>query len=212
MRVYRLDQVVISVRGKAEQFLNGLTSNSLDKPLNAFVNIHGRLIATCFQKKANEDEFLLAVIPSAVDPLLKHLELYAKLSHTQLAVTSLKSYIDIETGQVIFNADDLNNQVSAEEFILFRLNKKLPLMGVDYQTDEFILNIDPDNQYVSFTKGCFLGQEPVAKVHNRSKPSKKLVVKFEDECTDEGKSQMTSKAKDPHTGRTKGFIFVKNNE
>jgi len=80
---------------------------------------------------------------------------------------------------------------------------------VDYQADEFLLNID-ESTYVSYTKGCFLGQEPVAKVHNRSKPTRKLVVMFEVECAPEEKPKMTSKIIDPISGRMQGFIFVKN--
>ena len=84
-------------------------------------------------------------------------------------------------------------------------------MGIDYQADDFILNID-EHTFISYTKGCFLGQEPVAKVHNRSKPTKKLIVKSQEDCTTEEKEKMTSKVKDPQTGSIKGFVFVKNNE
>jgi folate-binding protein YgfZ len=211
MRTFHLDQAVISVRGNVAQFLNGLTTNTLNAPLNAFVNLHGRLIVTFFQKQLSDHEFLLAIPPSAVDALLGHLDRYAKLSGTKLIPTRFKAYMDIETAQVIFTEETISNQVSDQEFTLFRLNQNLPLMNIDYQAEEFILNIDPYDKFVSYTKGCFLGQEPVAKVHNRSKPSKKLIVKFEDECSQEEWPLMTSKAKDPATGRTKGFIFVKNN-
>ena len=98
------------------------------------------------------------------------------------------------------------NSVSQEEFVLFRLEHNIPLMGVDYQADEFILNIN-EYDYVSYTKGCFLGQEPVAKVHNRAHPSRKLIVQFEDQCSSEEAVRMTSKAIDAESGRLKGFIF-----
>jgi folate-binding protein YgfZ len=211
MRAHHLTDVVLSIRGNAAPFLNGLTTNTLEAPLNAFVNVHGRLITTCFQKQADENEFFLAVPFQAVDPLMTHLERYAKLSHTHIERTHLKAYMDIELGHVVFNINHLPDQIPNEEFTWYRLEQKLPLMYVDYHPDEFVLNIDPYQKFVSFTKGCFLGQEPVAKVHNRAKPSKLLLVKFEDECTPEEQNEMTSKAKDPHTGRTKGFVFVKNN-
>ncbi|MBF0490848.1 MAG: hypothetical protein HQL15_09620, partial [Candidatus Omnitrophica bacterium] len=86
----------------------------------------------------------------------------------------------------------------------------LPVMGVDYQADDFVLNID-EHTFVSYTKGCFLGQEPVAKVHHRSKPTKKLIVKAEAECTPEERLIMTSRITDPQTGVLRGFVFVKNN-
>ena len=99
--------------------------------------------------------------------------------------------------------------ISDNEFTLFRLDHNMPLMGVDYQADEFILNVN-EHDYVSYTKGCFLGQEPVAKVHNRAKPSRKLVVAFEDECSPQEAAKMTSKAVDPQLGKAKGFVFISN--
>ena len=60
------------------------------------------------------------------------------------------------------------------------------------------------------TKGCYLGQEIVARVHNLGKPPKRLVVKSENECNEEEKQKMTSKCHDPETGKTSGFLLIKN--
>lgn len=209
MQLYKLDDLVISIKGNAAHLLNGLTSNSLDKPQNAFLNQHGRVIAVVFQKQIREDEYLLAVPGNSWQALSQHLDRYAKLNRTTLQVLDLKTFIDIELNQIQFLEENRANDISKDEFTLFRLDKKLPLMGVDFQADEFILNID-EFAYVSYTKGCFLGQEPVAKVHNRSKPSRKLAVQFEDQLSKEDASHMTSKVKDPTTERIKGFLFVAN--
>ena len=48
---------VLSIKGSAAGFLNGITSNTLDAPLNAFLNLHGRIIATFRQKKISDDEY-----------------------------------------------------------------------------------------------------------------------------------------------------------
>ncbi len=209
MHLYHLNDVVLAIKGNAQNFLKGLSSNSLESPQNAFLNQHGRIITTFYQHKVTDDEFLIAVPPTVVENLLKHLERYAKLNRTQIQSTPLKAYMDLDTTEVLFKNEGVSSQVSDEEFTFFRLGKGLPMLGVDYHTDEFILNID-EGTYVSYTKGCFLGQEPVAKVHNRSKPTWKLTVKFQDECSPEEKTRMTSKVLDPKTGRTKGFIFVHN--
>ena len=50
MRNARLDKIVLSIKPNAETFLNGLTSNALDAPQNAFLNLHGRIIATFDQR------------------------------------------------------------------------------------------------------------------------------------------------------------------
>jgi folate-binding protein YgfZ len=209
MRVYKLNDSVLSIKGNASGFLNGITSNVLDAPRNAFLNQHGRIIATFRQQRTSDEEFLIGVPSIAVEDLLKHLERYLKLSRVSIAPSSQGVYIDLENTQTVWTQLDHANSISEEEFTLFRLDHHIPLMGVDYQAEEFILNVH-EYDYVSYTKGCFLGQEPVAKVHNRAQPSRRLIVAFEDQCSLEDLAKMTSRAVDPQNKRPKGFVFVSN--
>jgi len=189
--------------------LKGITSNVLDAPLNAFLNLHGRIIATIRQQKISDDEFLISVPLIAVDNLLKHVERYAKLSHVKIESCNQSCWINLGAIQTVWETSPQTETVTDEEFTLFRLKQRIPLMGIDYQADEFILNVH-EYEYTSYTKGCFLGQEPVAKVHNRSQPSRKLIVQFEDQCSPEEAARMTSKVIDPQTGRLNGFVFIAN--
>jgi folate-binding protein YgfZ len=102
----------------------------------------------------------------------------------------------------------VKSTVSEEEFTLFRLKHNIPLQGVDYK-DDFLLNVSV-SRHVSFTKGCYLGQEPISKVNSRSRPSRRLAVRIESKCTPEEKAAMTSKVKDPESGEMMGFVFVDN--
>ena len=182
MRLYKLPDTVLSIKGNAAAFLNGITSNALDAPLNAFLNQHGRIIATVRQQRISDDEFLISVPAAALDNLLKHLERYVKLAHVSIAPSGQSAFIDLDTVQTVWASQPQAGSPVPEEFTLFRLNYNIPLMGVDYQADEFILNVH-EHDYVSYTKGCFLGQEPVAKVHNRAQPSRRLIVAFTDQCS-----------------------------
>ena len=206
MRLYKLPDTVFNIKGNASGFLNGITSNSLEAPLNAFLNQHGRIIATVRQHKINGDEFLISVPNIAIENLFKHLERYLKLSHVSITPDLRSSFINLDNAQTVWESASGDNSISDDEFTLFRLNHQIPLMGIDYQADEFILNVH-EYDYVSYTKGCFLGQEPVAKVHNRAQPSRQLIVAYEDQCAPEETAKMTSKTLDPANGRTKGFIF-----
>ncbi len=209
LSLFKLPDNVFSIQGNASKFLNGITSNTLEAPLNAFLNQHGRIIATFRQQKISDDEFLISVPSIAAGSLLKHLERYAKLSHTKIEESPQLAYLDMDTSKMVFAATKESNSMSDDVVTFFRLDHQIPLMGMDYKADEFILNVH-EHDYVSYTKGCFLGQEPVAKVHNRSKPTRKLIVAFEDQCSPEEASTMTSKIKDLQTGRTKGFVFISN--
>lgn len=223
MRQYLTNKKVLSVQNNAKDFLHGLTSNDLDQPMNAFLNIHGRIIATFDQIQVNEDFFLLCMEAPYTGKVLEHLEKYAKLSGTHVALTDLKVYFDLdntlslededqaieqEEGKLVLTKRDLESTVSEEEFTMFRLRNNLPLQGIDF-TDEMLLNVSTTH-YVSFTKGCFLGQEPISKVYNRSKPTWRLVSKLEKDCTEEEKGKMTSKVVNPQTDELMGFVFEKN--
>ena len=207
MRVYKLPDTVLSIKGNAAGFLNGITSNTLNATLNSFLNQHGRIISTFRQQKISDDEFLISVPTIAVEALLKHLERYAKLSHVSITPSGQSSFIDLDTARTFWAAQAHADSISDEEFTLFRLKHHIPLMGIDYQADEFILNVH-EYDYVSYTKGCFLGQEPVAKVHNRAQPSRKLIVAFADQYSNEDAAKMTSRALDPASGRVMGFKFI----
>lgn len=225
MRIFSLDKVSLSFKGaNVDQFLNGISSNALDKPQNAFVNLHGRIIATFDQLKISADEYLIVLDKPQLAATLSHLDRYAKLSQIKITECPHKVFFDLDgdyclkegewaivqkKGRLIVSLQSVSNTVAADEFNLFRLKNYIPLMGIDYKTDEFLLNIN-QTDFVSFTKGCFLGQEPISKVHNRSKPTWRLVVRYEDECSDEEKAKMTSKVTDPQNHRTIGFVFVKN--
>ena len=102
MRLYKLPDTVLSIKGNASAFLNGIASNSLDAPLNAFLNQHGRIIATFRQQKVSDDEFLVSVPMVAVDDLLKHLERYMRLSHVLIGPSPYKIYIDVDTAQTVW--------------------------------------------------------------------------------------------------------------
>lgn len=223
MRLYKTTKKVLKISPNAEKFLNGLTANSFDRPQNAFLNIHGRIIATFDQFKINNDEFLIVLEKDLVPAVLEHLDKYARLSKSTIEEKPFNVYFNLDQdykpgaeqytipqkkGELVLTERVLKAEVEEGEFRLFRLKNNIPLQGVDFR-DEFLLNIN-ETDFVSFTKGCFLGQEPVAKVHNRSKPTWVLRVKYERDCSEEEKQKMTSKTLDPAVNEMTGFVFVKN--
>lgn len=209
MTLYPLDKKVFILTGNPVQLLSGLTSNTLDAPKNAFLNMHGRIIATFEQRRLSDDEFLLVIATKAVDAVKSHMDRYLKLNRSTLTETSRKVYFDLESNDHILITDkDYPADISEHEFTLYRLEHNIPLHTIDYH-DEMLLNVD-EHDFVSFTKGCFLGQEMVAKVHNRSKPSWVLKVKYQDELSPQDQSKMTSTVLDPKTQRVLGFVFLPN--
>lgn len=96
MKLYPLSKTVLAIRNNAALFLNGLASNSSDKPHNAFVNIHGRIVATFDQCRVSDDEFVIAVEQVFVEPLLAHLAKYIRLSAVHIEKLDRYVYFDLE--------------------------------------------------------------------------------------------------------------------
>jgi folate-binding protein YgfZ len=68
--------------------------------------------------------------------------------------------------------------VGTEALEVLRVEAGLPRIGRDFDADSVLLEIDVP-EVVSFTKGCYLGQEIVARLHYQGQPAKlvrRLVV------------------------------------
>jgi len=209
MRLYKLsNKLVVRVKHNACEFLKGLTSNALEAPRNAFLDIHGKIVASFDQRVLSADEVQIVIEKQFFGRLKSHLGKFLMLSGTDLEEEKQKVYFDLDGKGLIVTDEELPAAVSEREFTLFRLKNNIPIQGTDYD-EELLLNVG-DEEFVSYTKGCYLGQEIIARVHYRSRPPKKLVVKSEDECAPDEKNRMTSKTFDPQTRKTIGFVFVVN--
>jgi folate-binding protein YgfZ len=54
--------------------------------------------------------------------------------------------------------------VDSEAFAAARIEAGLPLFGVDFDSSNFPQEVNRDREAISFTKGCYLGQETVARI------------------------------------------------
>jgi len=57
-----------------------------------------------------------------------------------------------------------------------RVESQLPLFGIDFDDSNLPQEVNRDAQSISFTKGCYLGQETVARIDALGHVNKKLVV------------------------------------
>ena len=213
IKMYHLkNKVALLVENNAEKLFKGLASNTTDKPQNAFLDVFGKIIITGDQVRISDNNIIMIIEKQFLERLEKHLEKYLKLTKTKLTVMyDHNVYYDLNKNKILITKETLNSNVSEKEFTEFRLKYNIPVQGIDYD-QEMLLNIENENEckYASFTKGCYLGQEIIARVKNLGKPAKKLVVKYEDECSEEEQKKMTSKYINSDNGKIFGFVFVKN--
>ncbi len=223
MRLYKMNSTALFFKNRPEEFLQGVTSNSISRPKNAFLNTKGKIIATCDQRQCNDDTVLMVVAADCLPALRQHLEKLLMLSDTTMEKSDAEIYWDLDdsyqasasewvlsqkAGQLLITSKTLQSQVSEEEFREFRLDHGFPLHGIDYH-DEMLLNVH-ETDYVSYDKGCFIGQEVIARVHYKSKPPRKLVVVTASDVDASQRGAMTSVIKDSKSGDQRGFLFVSN--
>ena len=110
-------------------------------------------------------------------------------------------------GVMLLTRRKLETDVTAADMTQFRVVNGIPLQGVDFN-DEMLLCV-ADEERVSYLKGCYLGQEVLARVHYKGTPPKRLVTKLYKDCTPEQKKEMTSRITDPRSGDFIGFVFDK---
>lgn len=67
------------------------------------------------------------------------------------------------------------SRATAQEWNAARIAAKLPLYGQDISTENLPQEIARDKQAISFTKGCYLGQEPIARIDALGHVNKLLV-------------------------------------
>jgi folate-binding protein YgfZ len=71
------------------------------------------------------------------------------------------------------------NDPKSEAFTALRVESRWPLFGVDFDDSHLPQEINRDSQAISFTKGCYLGQETIARIDALGHVNKKIVlVKF----------------------------------
>jgi len=173
----------------AEDFLQRMLSNDVtEAPCRALLlTPKARLIAPLVVVRRADDDFLLLTEPgvgeTVVSTLLRarfaaKVEIVAE-EHTSVVVFGEDGGIPNEelgeSGSELLDAD-FAPTLSADEVERIRIESAAPAWGKEL--DDTILPAEAglDETHVSFTKGCYPGQEPIARLHHRGKVNRSLRV------------------------------------
>lgn len=166
-----------------ERFLQGMLTNDVAAlppggwARAAILNVKGRVIAVLDVVK-HEDAFVLLAEPAcaqkAWDDLARH-AIMDDVTFEPFEAPAHRHWPDPEqvwTAPPIFAAP---GQPSADADVeIRRVEAGLPRYGVDVSEDYFPFEAHLDRA-VSMTKGCYVGQEVVARAHTRGHANKRLV-------------------------------------
>jgi folate-binding protein YgfZ len=204
MFVHLKNRALLRVSGAdAETFLQGQLSNDIKKlntssvQLNAYCQHQGKILALFWVMKL-EDSFLLSFPSDLLEVIKPRLQMFVIMSdvvieditkgHIQVGsidedypkafvIKDKLSLIIIENQDIIqFDMDPIGHwdmaciELSLPEIYLLTSEKLVPQM----------LNLDIDEIGVNFSKGCYPGQEVVARLHYLGSAKRRLFA-FESE-------------------------------
>jgi folate-binding protein YgfZ len=213
------DRAFVRVAGPdARDYLQRMVSNDVealgvgDACPALLLTAKARVIAPVVVWRRGEEDFLVLTEPDlgdAVRALLARMKLRAQCEveaeeHSSVLVFGGDGIATDFPGAVEVLDAELAPTLEADELELRRIEAGLPRWG--REIDERVLPAEAglDATHVSFSKGCYPGQEPVARLHYRGHPNRGLRVlelaelpEYDAELVHEGKvvGRVTSAAR-----------------
>jgi folate-binding protein YgfZ len=210
MDVAQRPRAFVRVAGAdARDYLQRMVSNDVDALAVGdscpalLLTAKARLIAPLVVWRRGEDDYLLLTEPELGEPVRAHLtrmrlrascEVAPEEHETVLAFGGDGIATDFPGAVEVLDAG-LEPTLSADELELRRIEAGVPRWG--HELDERVLPAEAglDETHISFSKGCYPGQEPIARLHYRGHVNRKLqVVELDDETSVE---RVTSSARRP---------------
>ncbi len=172
------------------KFLQVLTTADLSKLtlendmlFIAFANLKGRIISLCFIKYIDDNKLLLSVDEGVEDDLISWLKKYGMFSKVSFSINDDYSLFYDETGfynHKILEANSLESSVSYVEVQKQNIINKLAFINTE-NFEKFLpaeLELDNREGVVCYKKGCYMGQEVIARMHYKAKLKKELGVVY----------------------------------
>jgi folate-binding protein YgfZ len=180
----------VAVRGAdVVDFLQRMLSNDVEQDADVFpallLTAKGRIVAPLRVWRRAADDFLLLTEPELGDVVrstLMRARFAARCEvereeHTSVLVFGVADGLPGELpGTVEVLDGDFETTLDHEELERARIETRVPAWGKEL--DESILPAEAglDRTHISFTKGCFPGQEPIARLHYRGHANRELRV------------------------------------
>lgn len=222
-----LDKTVLKITGDVKKLMLDISTNEAVDGTNALIDKFGKLVVL-FDQAFVENSLYIVFEKEFNQRFYEHTNNLIKLSNCNVEVPKLKifhvfsekklngiiipqriGYLLLSEG--IFGLPELNY----DEYQGILVENNISRQGIDFDR-EMLLNLNW-NETVSFTKGCYIGQEIMARVHNLGKPPLKLVRVLTDEFVEnieiEGKKfNVTSCCYSKKFERYIGFALIPNKE
>ena len=162
----------------AEDFLQRLVSNdvSANERCDALLlTPKARIIAPLRIVRRAPDDFLLLTEPELGEVVRAQLQRARFAAKVEIEPEQHESWL-IVGGDEVLDERPPGEDATDEEVERWRIEARIPRWG--RELDETILPAEAglENTHISFSKGCYPGQEPIARQHYRGKVNRRLRV------------------------------------
>jgi tRNA-modifying protein YgfZ len=159
-----------------------------------------RVIAPLRVLRRGPDDFLLLTEPELGEIVQREFLRTRFAAKVEIEPEEHESWLVLD-GDEVLDERPPGEEVSEDEFERWRIESGIPRWG--REIDERVLPAEArlDETHISFTKGCYPGQEPIARQHYRGKVNRQLrVLELAGDEVPEKDTEIT------HEGKTVGRI------
>lgn len=162
----------------AEDFLQRMVSNDVtaaDSCDALLLTPKARIVAPLRIVRRSPQDFLLLTEPELGDVVRTQLLRARFAAKVEIEPEQHESWL-VVGGDEVLDERPAGEDASDEELERWRIESRVPRWG--YELDDSILPAEAglEETHISFSKGCYPGQEPIARQHFRGKVNRRLRV------------------------------------
>lgn len=144
-----------------------------------FTDVKAHVVAYGWVGRRTDEHFTVLLGSGRAPTLAEHLDRYLIREKVELSVLDLPEVTIASQAEGIaveafgptaranwpaVAAANGGSRLTPDQFMRLRIRLGIPLDGVDVDERNLPQEVDRNAQAISFTKGCYLGQEPVARI------------------------------------------------
>lgn len=168
----------------AGKFLQSFCTNDVQRLSDGesceamFTDVKARVLAYGWVARRAAEHFEILLASDRAESLLEHLDRYLIREQVELKarLCDLVAIGKLDGGTLLpaFGTEvrvrlgegspPAGTSMAIEEFQELRIRLGVPFDGIDVDEQNLPQEVDRNQQAISFTKGCYLGQEPVARI------------------------------------------------
>jgi tRNA-modifying protein YgfZ len=181
-RIVRRPRAFVRVAGPdASDYLQRMLSNDVEA-LDVggscealLLTAKARVIAPLRVVRRADDEYLLSTEPELGERVRTELVRARFAAKAEIEPEQHEAWFVLD-GDEVLDERPAGDEVGNEEYERWRIAAGIPRWGAEIDDRVLPAEAGLDETHVSFTKGCYPGQEPIARQHHRGKVNRRLRV------------------------------------